>query len=74
MRLRLTSTHEVDIGHVPLAPTAPPDAVHVRPRAQLILVVFASLVVTMYCCHSFASILHTEKPRRVCVEALLLYV
>lgn len=70
----IASAHEVDVGHVPLTPAAPPDAVHVRPRAQLILVVFASLVVAMYCCHSFASILRTEKPRRVCVEAFLLYV
>ena len=48
MRVWLTAAHEVDVGHVPLTPAAPPDAVHVRPRAQLILVVFASLVVAMY--------------------------
>lgn len=52
----ITSTHEVDVGHVPLTPATPPDAVHVRPHAQLILVVFASLVVAMYCRHPLASL------------------
>ena len=52
----IAPAHEVDVGHVPLTPAAPPDAVHVRPRAQLILVVFASLVVAMYCRHPLASL------------------
>lgn len=62
----IAPAHEVDVGHVPLTPAAPPDAVHVRPRAQLILVVFASLVVAMYCRHPLASLssnsTYTEAP------------
>ena len=51
----LAPAHEVNIGHVPLTPAAPPDAVHIRPDAETILVVLAFVIVAMYRRHYPAS-------------------
>ena len=48
MRAGIAPAHEVDVGHVPLTPAAPPDAVHVRADAETILVVLAFVIVAMY--------------------------
>ena len=44
----IAPAHEVDVGHVPLAPAASPDAVHIRADAETILVVLAFVIVAMY--------------------------
>ena len=51
----ITPAHEVNIGHVPLTPASSPDAVHIRPDAETILVVLAFFIIAMYRRHYHAS-------------------